>query len=299
MRTSVDGGAHFTDPMQMFDDYHEPGEKRLLNGQVIADGQTGMQDINDAIDNLFNHPNVGPFIARHLLQRLVTSNPAPDYIERVARAFNGDSTGVRGDMRAVLMAILSDQAVINASEDPTFGKLREPALRILALARQFNATSEDGTYFNQGYRLSYFVNQHPMSSPSVFNFYSPNYAPAGVIADQGMVAPEFEISTANTLIGMVNMIDLGIFHNSQLFDVHNPPFQQVNLDLSDYVEYAGDVNELVDRLDVVMTYGRPQSSDSKCDHLSDSVHRRSHRSREARYLPGGDVRGLRGHGLVR
>ena len=101
---------HFQSRMRMFQDQHEPGEKHLLNGFVIPAGQDGIDDVNDAIDNLFNHPNVGPFIGKQLIQRLVTSNPSPAYVERVARAFNGDTHpfGLRGDMKTVIKAVLLD-----------------------------------------------------------------------------------------------------------------------------------------------------------------------------------------------
>ena len=91
-------------PLKMNEAYHSTGEKHLLNGFVVPAGQTGMQDIDAAIDNLFNHPNVGPFIGKQLIQRLVKSNPSPAYISRVTAAFNGETTGVRGDMKAVIQA---------------------------------------------------------------------------------------------------------------------------------------------------------------------------------------------------
>ncbi len=95
--------------MQMFEEWHEPGEKYLLNAQVVPAGQTGLEDISDALDNLYNHPNVGPFIGKQLIKRLVKSNPSPEYIERVASAFNDNGEGVRGDMKAVIKAILLDE----------------------------------------------------------------------------------------------------------------------------------------------------------------------------------------------
>ncbi|MGI9271519.1 MAG: DUF1800 domain-containing protein, partial [Woeseiaceae bacterium] len=139
----------FAAPMQMFDAEHEPGSKNLLNGIVVPAGQTGMQDIEAALDNLFNHPNVGPFIGKQLIQRLVTSNPSPAYIERVARVFNGDVSGVRGDMRAVVRAVLLDpEAESAATTMADFGKLREPVVRYASILRQFGANSSDGFIAN-------------------------------------------------------------------------------------------------------------------------------------------------------
>ena len=244
----------FSDPMVMYEDYHEPGEKRLLRGMVVPDGQTGMQDIDAAIDNLFHHPNVGPFFAKHLIQRLITSNPSPAYVERVARAFNGDATGVRGDMKAVLRAIFLDREAINIGLGDSFGRLREPAMRIIALARIFNYKSADGTYYNKGYRLSWFVSQHPIDAPSVFNFYQPTHTPVGEIADRGLVAPEFQITTATTVIGVTNHVNSGIFRDD-VFDLWNMPFEVPKIDLTDYAVLADDPQQLLDRLDIVLTHG--------------------------------------------
>ena len=247
-------GPNFLEPMAMFDEFHEPGEKRLLNGFVIPAGQTGIQDFEDAIDNLFEHPNVGPFIGKQLIQKLVTSNPSPAYIERVARAFNGDDTGVRGDMQAVIRAVLLDpEATADPDDTTNFGKLREPVARYLSIARQFNATSEDGFFANTGLFLQELTRQHPLSSPSVFNFFLPAHTPPGEIADADLVAPEFEIVTSTTVIGTTNLIDLAITLD---FVTDAPaPFLGASLDLDEYVTLAEDVDELIDRLDVMLTYG--------------------------------------------
>ena len=171
---------YFRAPLVMFDAYHATGAKQLLNGVVVPAGQTGLQDINDAIDNLFNHPNVGPFIGKQLIQRLVTSNPSSAYVDRVARAFNGDTTGVRGDMQAVIRAVLLDpEAVAPPDTTADFGKLREPVVRYASLLRQFGANSADGFIANTGYVLQALARQHPLSSPSVFNFFLPAHSARG------------------------------------------------------------------------------------------------------------------------
>lgn len=123
--------------MQMVENMHEPGEKRLVNGFVV----TGMKDINDAVDNLFNHPNVGPFIARLLIQRLVKSNPWSAYIARVATKFNNNGSGVRGDRKAVVKAILLDDEARNPAyiNDSNQGILRDPFVRYTQLCRAFEA----------------------------------------------------------------------------------------------------------------------------------------------------------------
>ncbi len=238
-------------PMQMFDDFHETGEKRLLNGFVVPAGQTGLDDFEMAIDNLFNHPNVGPFIGRQLIQRLVKSNPSPAYIQRVAAAFNDNGSGVRGDMRAVIRAVLLDSEA-RAAPTEMSGKLREPVVRYTAMLRQLGAQSADGFIANLGYYLGAVSRQHPLSSPSVFNFFLPDHAPPGEIASQDLVAPEFQILNANSVINFANLIDAVLFGD---FVTDGPaPFETVTLDLSPYIDIADDADALVDRLTLVLTH---------------------------------------------
>jgi len=244
----------FLSAMQMFDTQHEPGVKNLLNGAVVPAGQTGIQDIDAAIDNLFNHPNVGPFIGKQLIQRLVTSNPSPAYIERVARAFNGESSGVRGDMRAVVRAVLLDpEAAASPVAMSEFGKLREPVVRYASILRQFGATSSDGFIANTGYFLQELGKQHPLSAPSVFNFFLPAHSPSGDIATAGLVAPEFQITTSNSIVGFSNLIDFIVLAD---FVTDSPePFTVVSLTYDDYIDIAGDVDALVGRLEILLTAG--------------------------------------------
>ena len=253
------GGPGYRQPMRMFENYHDNTAKRLLNGVTLPAGQAGMDDINAAIDNLFNHPNVGPFIGRQLIQRLVTSNPSPQYIGRVTAAFNGDDGGARGDMKAVLRAILQDpEALAEPGTDPQFGKLREPLLRAIALLRQFNVSSPDGFYANTGYTVEYLLNQHPLSSPSVFNFFLPAHSPVGEIADAGLVAPEFQITNSTTVVAVSNLADL-VLLGEVVNDLDEAPFRAASLDLGEYIDLADDAEQLVDRLDLVMTYGTLQA----------------------------------------
>lgn len=257
---------YFRAPMQMFDQFHEPGAKVLLRGEQVAAGQTGMQDIDAAIDNLFNHPNVGPFIGRQLIQRLVTSNPSPAYVRRVAQAFNGNANGVRGDMQAVLRAVLLDpEAQATSDPDRDFGKLREPVERYVAMLRQFNVSSADGFVAIAGYLVQELGRQHPLSAPSVFNFFSPDHAPAGEIAAANLVAPEFEITDSGTIIALSNLIDLAVSAN--VISDLDGPFAPLELDLSGYLALADNPEELVDRLDTLLTYGT-LSDDSRDTILS-------------------------------
>lgn len=243
----------FSVPMQMFEGEHEPGSKLLLNGQVVPAGQSGDQDIDSAIDNLFQHPNVGPFIGRQLIQRLVTSNPTPAYIERVSNAFANNGNGVRGDMQAVLRAILFDDEAQGVGAPDYFGRVREPVLRYASVLRQFGANSDDGFIAEIGYRLQFLGKQHPFSSPSVFNFYLPDHSPQGALAEQGLVAPELQIMTSAAIINMSNVFDLMFL--SETPTEAPEPLASTRLDFSDYVEVAGDVDALLDRLDIVVTAG--------------------------------------------
>lgn len=187
-------------PMQLYPAFHDTGPKLLLNGETVDAGQGGAQDLADALDNIFAHPNVGPFIAIRLIQRLVTSNPSPAYVQRVASAFNNNGSGARGDLGAVVRAILLDPEARPESPMDLDGKTKEPLLRLTQLWRAYDATSASGRYpFLAAY---IFFGQGPLQSPSVFNFFSPFYAPPGEIRDSSLVAPELQIATEyqNTLV---------------------------------------------------------------------------------------------------
>jgi uncharacterized protein (DUF1800 family) len=238
--------------MEMFEAYHEPGEKTLLNGFVVPDGQSGLEDIDDALDNLFNHPNVGPFIGKLLIQRLVTSNPSPAYVARVSAAFEGDGIAPRGDMVNVLRAVLLD------SEAEQGIKLREPFLRYLHMNRGLNVTSSDSTWPGYGYIAQFLTQQHVLSAPSVFNFYSPNFSPAGELGDAGLTAPEFQITDASTIAGMTNLIAYALF-GEQSIDTPEG-FADIGLDLTEYEDLADDPDALLDRIDLVFFAGAMDSA---------------------------------------
>ena len=180
-------------PMQLYPAFHDTGPKKLLNGVELPGGQTGEQDLAGALDNVFNHPNVGPFIAIRLIQRLVTSNPSPEYIQRVAQVFNDNGSGERGDLGAVVKAVLMDPEARPGILMDLDGKLKEPLLRLTQLWRAYDATSASGRY---PLVASYILfGQGPLQSPSVFNFFSPFYSPPGEIRNSGLVAPELQIAT--------------------------------------------------------------------------------------------------------
>ena len=146
----------------------------------LAAGQTPQQDLADALDNIFNHPNVGPFISKQLIQKLVTSNPSPAYVARVATVFNNDGTGRRGNLGAVVKAILLDVEARPVTVTATTGKVKEPLLRLTQLWRAYDAKAANGQY--RIGNINAVFGQGPLQSPSVFNFFSPFYAPPGEIA---------------------------------------------------------------------------------------------------------------------
>ena len=198
----------FTVPMKCWDDYHDCNAKTLLGGLQLPartpspgnTGTAGLADVNAAVSNLFAHPNVGPFIGTRLIQRLVTSNPSTGYLARVSAAFADNGSGVRGDLKAVVKAILLDPEARDPAmmNQPTWGKLREPLLRVVNYARAFNAASTSGYYPLDQFTLDH--GQDPMNAPSVFNFFLPSHSPPGPITQLGLVAPEFQIINASTAI---------------------------------------------------------------------------------------------------
>ena len=245
-----------TKPMKMYEDWHERGEKHLLNGYIIPAGKTGDEDIDIAISHLFNHPNVGPFICKQLIQRMVKSNPTPEYIDRVASTFNDNGNGVRGDLKAVVKAILLDEEARSCDwiNTPSNGKLREPLLRYTQFSRAVDIDQAYGNFWNIGYSYWQEAGQMVLSSPSVFNFFLPYFQPNGPIADAGLIAPEFQIHNSKTSIGYMNHVfdwtAYGYLMSDWLQDSPN-----VSVDFYKYEPLARDPEVFLNYLDIVFTYG--------------------------------------------
>ncbi len=244
---------YWSAPMQAYPGHHSTGTKLLLRGTTLPAGQTAAKDLKDALDNIFNHPNVGPFIGKQLIMRLVTSNPTPAYVSRVAAVFNNNGAGVRGDMKAVIKAILKDteaRSTVSAA-NARFGKQREPVVRYGNLVRAFNGASTSGRF---GFRyldsIEYAIGQSHFTSPSVFNFFAPDYAPQGPIADANLVAPEFQITTDTQIIASSNSMKYLIFYGSGADDA-----TRVNLNFANVQSLAADPAALVDKLDLLLTAG--------------------------------------------
>ncbi|MFY7888804.1 MAG: DUF1800 domain-containing protein [Spirosomataceae bacterium] len=196
---------------------HEPGTKTFLGYTVISRPVAqGELDIQDALNTVFNHQNVGPFLARRLIQRLVTSNPSADYIERIATIFNNNGSGVRGDLKAVIKAIFLDpeaRDILTANSNAYFGMLREPFIRYMNLLKGVNLTANGGVFRNTMGRVYNNMEQRPLNSNTVFNFFIPDYSPDGDLKNAGKFAPEFQLLSAQTLAGYWNALDDWLIDN--------------------------------------------------------------------------------------
>jgi uncharacterized protein (DUF1800 family) len=206
--------ANFDQPMQLYPTYHDNTQKTIINNIVLPANQGGAADLKAELDALFNHPNTGPFICSQLIQRLVTSNPSPGYVYRVAQVFANDGTGTRGNMAAVVKAILLDYEARSLTEAalPGYGKLKEPLLRMTSMYRAFGAAASDGRYAIFSPQTN--LDEAALRSPTVFNFFDPGYVQQGALASAGLLAPEFEITTASTAISVPNNIYSAIYYST-------------------------------------------------------------------------------------
>lgn len=236
------------EPMQLYPDYHDTGPKQLLNNVILPAGQDGQQDLDDALDNIFNHPNVAPFVSIRLIQRLTTSNPSPGYVQRVATVFNDNGFGVRGDLAAVVKAVLLDPEARPAMPMEIDGKVKEPLLRLTQLWRAYDAQSDSGKY---SFEIAYIVlGQGPLQSPSVFNFFSPFYAPTGEIRDSSLVAPELQIATEYQNTFVTNWMFYQTFFFNWLADRNLPNIndETILINFEEESAIADDAIALVDRV---------------------------------------------------
>ena len=256
-----------TSPMVGYLAYHEQGEKTFL-GHTVPAGLSPEASINDALDHLLAHPNVAPFVTRQLIQRLVTSNPSPAYVERVASAYETGrfeaegrrfGEGRRGDLTATVAAILLDSEARDpdVAARPGYGKVREPILRLAHWARAFR-DARGASFVGQPPATNSLrwsdsarkLGQRAYGPESVFGFTRPGYAaPGSWTADADLAAPELALASGATVIGYVNtmkrFIEEGEGGEADFFD---PDYRR-------YTRIAGDPERLVDTLDDVLTYG--------------------------------------------
>ncbi len=230
-------------PMISFDSHHDTGTKLLLNGTTLPAGGTAQADLTAALQNIFNHPNVGPFICEQLIKRLVTSNPSPEYVGRVAAVFADNGTGVRGDLKAVVTAILMDQEARRgddpAQAQPSDGKLKEPVLFIANLLRGMNGMSDGASLGDRASDMK----EPPFFSPSVFNFYHPDHEIDGT----NLLGPEFEIFNTSTDISRINFVNSLVYGSVS---------STTTVDISGYVPLAANPDQLVTAVAAVMLHGQ-------------------------------------------
>jgi hypothetical protein len=236
--------------MIAFPKHYSAASKILLNGTTLPAKGNIQSDLTAALQNIFTHPNVAPFISEQLIQKLVTSNPTPAYVARVAQVFNDNGSGVAGDLQAVVSAILLDPEA-RRGDDPTQilpsdGHLREPLLHMLAAMRAVNATT-GGTNLNN---YANTMAQSPFLSPSVFNYYPPNYQVQGT----PLLGPEFKILNANTTVSRINFVnDL----------IYGSVGSDTKIDISPYVAAAGNVSNLLALVNTNLMHGQmPSDMDS-------------------------------------
>ena len=254
LRTNKVTADSHIQPMKAFEDFHETSAKTLLNGQVVPAGQTAQQDLDAALDNLFNHSNTPPFVAMRLIERLVSSNPSPAYVKRVADVFVDNGNGERGDLAAVITAILLDEEALTPTSPTTRGKLKEPILRLAQLWRAFDAQGEHGELRLTSTDAE--MGQRPYSSPSVFNFFQPSYSPSGPIRDAGLKAPEFQILTEVLSAVTTNRL----FHAAHQTGASNTKgliqrAVNVQLNIANELALANDPAALVAHLNLVLLGG--------------------------------------------
>lgn len=268
-------GEFYGSPMIPFDNHHDTGTKLLLNGVTLPAGGTTQADLTAALQNIFNHPNVGPFISQQLIQHLVTSNPSPAYVSRVVAVFNDNGSGVRGDLKAVVNAILMDPEA-RRGDDPTQtqpndGKLKEPVLFMMNLLRAANATSDGANLNNYASAMK----EEPFESPTVFNFYPPD----NLVPGANVLGPEFRIFNSTTSISRINFVNDLAFGNVG---------STTKTDLSEYVGLAPNPGELVDSLSEVLTHG-PLSDSARTAviNMISTISDNTRRTQTALYLVGG------------
>lgn len=229
--------------------FHSDEAKTFL-GLTIPAGTNAVESLKRALDHLFAHPNVGPFFARQMIQRLVTSNPSPAYVRRVADVFANNGRGQRGDLAAVYKAILLDAEALDPANisNANFGKLREPVLRFVQLIRTFGTSSISGNWqVGDLSDPSRSLGQSPLRSPSVFNFFRPRFFPTGTeIAARNLLAPEFQLVNETSVAGYVNFLERAVQGQTS-------PVTDLRLSYSDEIAVAADSASLLDRLDLLLT----------------------------------------------
>jgi hypothetical protein len=225
-----------------FEDHHDTGPKELLNGVIVPAGGTARSDLAAALQSIFRHPNVGPFISKQLIQHLVTSNPSPEYVGRIAAVFNNNGKGVRGDLGSVITALLLDPEARRGDDpskaEPSDGRLKEPVQFMINVTRALNGTGNGNCLASYAAAMK----QPPFFSPSVFNFFHPNH----VVEGTNLLGPEFEILDAGTTINRINFVNTYVYRT---------PCGNNRPNIASYVALAGNPAKLVDTIASIMLHG--------------------------------------------
>ena len=254
--TDPNPSPDFQNPMTLIPDFHEEGKmpgkqysKLLLDGITLQPERSGWQDLEDSLNVIFRHPNVGPFISRQLIQRLVCSNPSPGYIYRVARKFDDNGQGVRGDLGAVVRAILTDYEARSTTllAKTGYGHLKEPVVRTAQLIRAFKPRSITGDWKIANTDTP--LGQTPLRAGTVFNFFSPNFAKSGEIQKSQMVSPEFAITSETTTITAANFIRFGVENGFG-------SGADIRLDFTKELDLAYNPPSLLNRLNLILMAGQ-------------------------------------------
>ncbi len=245
--------VNYVGSMALFAAHHDTGAKLVLNGVTLPAGQTPEQDLNGAIDAMFNHPNVGPFIGRQLIQHLVTSNPSAAYVQRISAVFNDNGHGVRGDLQAVIREILLDaEARGDTKTAADYGHLREPALFMTSMLRSIGGSS-DGVYLRG---QSGPMGQAIYMPPSVFNFYPPSYQ----IPGETLQGPEFAIEDTATALARANFVYQMTYGSGATADATVTGSTGTSLDLSSLIALAATPDDVVAALNQRLMHGSLSSA---------------------------------------
>jgi uncharacterized protein (DUF1800 family) len=249
-------------PMKSYANHHSLAQKQFLGVTIPASSVSDPDgDLKIALDTLFNHPNTPPFVCMQLIQHLVTSNPSPAYVGRVSAVFQNDGNGVRGNMQAVISAILLDPEARDSAaaySNPQAGKVRETLLSYLKWARAFNAQSYSGAFsIGTPEDRTYGLGEMSLRAPSVFNWFAPSYVPPGTsIAAAGLVAPEMQMTDVVTTPSYLNYMENAIGSNLYTYSTGGP---EVFSTYSAEVSLATNPDQLVDHIDLLLLSGSMSS----------------------------------------
>ena len=249
---------NYMQPMRLFPAFHDDTVKKIVGGIQLPANQGGAKDLSDMLNALVNHPNTAPFISRQLIQRLVTSNPSPGYVYRVAQAFANNGRGVRGDLGAVVRAILTDYEARSpeVAASASFGRLKEPLLRSTAILRAFEGGANNGRFnFPVGLSSESALGQTALHSPTVFNFFEPNFVYPGTLAAAGLYAPEYQILNDTTSISIPNQLWNFVYANRSAGTALNPAEATLGIRLDSLIPLARTPAALIDRVNLILAGG--------------------------------------------